>query len=1495
MKNKFLSYLTIMLMMLTATVSVAQFRGNCTANVNQYYIINGTTTNDNTANPSVTVPNVPIAAAVKVGVSPTYLDWGQISTFTIAISKDGVYQSTITKGSGSYGSAWEPTIPASYFTIGAAVQAVMTVTPNGTTAQGCSTPWTYTYNFNVATGCVPSTTTFYYNNNVGSGWKDPATAVSGTIAIPGVISLGTAANVVLGTHLGSGCTVAYSDGLGWTASGSGNKTYNPKFTYNPAGPQIRTVTATVTSNCSSTPAQVTTFTVTSANTCTPSTVGNFYHQDNGTGGWNDGSTTFDANRNTTISTLFSPGSTAKIEVGVHLNGGTVVWSDASNASLSTSSQFVYYPNLTSGQTKVLTATYNTGCSTIAYTYTLQAATLCVPLAYTPYYNNGGWHNAADTATTNLDVQLGSTVILGINPGGLTALWTDGLALNKTSGEFTYQPNFTTGGQTRDVVASFTDNCGTAKLYTFHITSVCTSATPLPYYNNGNGWVNKLTTDTAISFDVELGKTANLGINPSLSFDWTGTDGFVSRTASTFSYDPAFTAEGQTRTITASKTNVCGVTSTYVFTLNAICIHSAPAPYYNNDASIVYAEGVTPAGVVTQDPTVLSTSISMAIRKSIVLGINRTPSNAVGTVSWTSSTGLIIPNASEITFPGFTAIGKSATVTGTYTDKCGTQTVYVYNLSVPATVEQLPTSVCKGTTVGAIVGVSSLKFYKDAKPATLALASTAALAVTAPSTTTGTYYVTTTTDNVESARSPLTITINALPTDLASVITGVGPLNSLAVPVAASAVAVGPYVGTNAVFTYSVSDATLSYLWTVPNGATLLSGQGTNSITVNYLNVPAGAGAVGSITVQAVNASGCGSAAKTLAISKALPAAPSALKLTDASITVVSPALPVAITNFAKYMGTYTALTLTATPSVTATATDSYVWELPTGVNKLSGGSTNVITVNFAGVTDVATTALSINVKAINNVGTTAVSKSLALTATVPAVPAAIKMTNNTEGADTSLAVTNITNFVGTNTQFLLVATPSSLATTYEWDLPTGVHAVSGVTSNLIVVTFDAGTTSLSVGVRAKNKIGASVTTKTLALVATVPAAPAALKLTNDAAPLVAVAVISKYIGTPTPLTLTATASALATSYTWELPSGVTQLSGGTSNVITVDFAGVATGTTSLYLGAKAVNGVGSSSTSNSAVTVIPSTSSTAKLLKVTSAVPAAVATVTGQIAGVCGGSSYEYTMAASAVATSYVITAPTGSVVTSASHLDNGTNELTTSDLTFTVALPQGFVAIATTLAADKSIVIASVNGVGPSALNKTVVLSTLMPAIGVATGGATFTRCANQTFSIPAVVGATEYVWTFADGASIVSGQGTTTVVVSFSGVTSSKTKNIITVKATNSCGVSTVAKTISLTSTACPVVRLASQNEVSSTEVYPNPTSGVFNVDVTVSNTSVVEVSVYSFDGTLVVSPKAVKLQEGTNTISQDISSLNNGIYFVQIANALNNEIITKKLIKQ
>jgi hypothetical protein len=730
----------------------------------------------------------------------------------------------------------------------------------------------------------------------------------------------------------------------------------------------------------------------------------------------------------------------------------------------------------------------------------------------------------------------------------------------------------------------------------------------------------------------------------------------------------------------------------------------------------------------------------------------------------------------------------------------------------------PLNICKGTVATALTatlsGGVSLKWYSTATITTALTTAPVPATTIAPST--KSYFVAQVyADGTISPRAEIVVNINTI---LATpgTITGV--------------VAQGALVGTTTTATYSITDVdgAVSYVWTAPLGVTIVSGQGSNTVTVNFNAVPVGAGSIGNLSVAAVNAAGCNSIAKVLALTKALPTAPT-LKMTDASLPIPVSGIPTAVTSFAKYMGTPTVLTLTATPVATAT---SYVWELPTGVTLLSGatttsgvtsGTSNIITVNFAGVTNLNT--FSYNV--------------------VNAVTGAITPTNV---------------------------------------LRVGVKAKNGTGSSVT-----ANTTAI-------NPSTAS-TAKLVTLTAVLPAAPAAIKMTNDAvSTTTAVTVISKFIGTTTAFTLTATPSVLASSYTWELPAGVTQLSGGNTNVITVDFAGVAAGTTSLYIGVKGVNGIGSSFTATNG-TLVPATSSTAKLLKLTSTVPAAVATVTGQIAGLCANSSYNYTITASLLATSYVITAPIGSVVTSAANTANTSNVLTTSDLIFTVTYPNGFVA---TTVAPKSISIASVNGVGTSLTSKSLVLSTLMPAIGVSTGGTTFTRCGTQTFTVPAVVGATTYDWTVVDGALIVSGQGTTTVEVDFSAVAALKTSNVLKVAAKNGCNVSSVVKSITLTSTSCPTARLQSNTKevvtvVSATEVYPNPTYGNFNIDVLVSKAGVLEMAIYSFDGIQVVNPKSIQLEEGNNTISEDISFLKSGIYFVKLMNSSSNEVLVKKIIKQ
>ena len=563
---------------------------------------------------------------------------------------------------------------------------------------------------------------------------------------------------------------------------------------------------------------------------------------------------------------------------------------------------------------------------------------------------------------------------------------------------------------------------------------------------------------------------------------------------------------------------------------------------------------------------------------------------------------------------------------------------------------------------------------------------------------------------------------------------------------------------------------------------------------------------------------------------------------------------------------------------------------------------------------------------------------------LPATPSALVLTNDAaiSPATSTTAVTAVGVFVGTNTPFKLTATAVG-AVSYKWTLPTGV-----VRTNSTGTTTDSSTTStdpfiyvkfpvtgvstpLVINVQSVNAAGCTSAIKASAsLTRLLPTTPPAIKMTIGSS-ATTITSFAAYMGTDTELTLTATSSTTATSYVWELPTGVNLRSGatttsgvtsGTSNVITVDFLGVNNTNTFSYsttatvpvltkalrIGVKSRNGVGVSTKNNttlanpdgspSTTTTSPAllSGSTATLLTLKATLPAAVTAVSGPITGVCGGRTYGYTITPSPLASSYDITGPAGSIVTSVTgDAGDSLNKWSTSDLSFSVTYPAGFVG--NTTAAPKTIVVASVNGVGNSLTNKTLVIASTMSAVGTVTGSAgitSFTRCATQTFSIPAVVGATNYVWTPANGAVIVSGEGTTSVTVDFSAVPTATTSTKLTVAARNVCNVSSAIKSITLASTACPVVVKMAEPTSSVVSIYPNPTRDNFTLELTASELSEMSMTIYNINGAM-VRAKNVQLTEGNNVINEDVSSLSSGIYFVQIYNASNGETVVKKLVKE
>ncbi|MCE3278420.1 MAG: hypothetical protein K0S44_611 [Bacteroidetes bacterium] len=238
-----------------------------------------------------------------------------------------------------------------------------------------------------------------------------------------------------------------------------------------------------------------------------------------------------------------------------------------------------------------------------------------------------------------------------------------------------------------------------------------------------------------------------------------------------------------------------------------------------------------------------------------------------------------------------------------------------------------------------------------------------------------------------------------------------------------------------------------------------------------------------------------------------------------------------------------------------------------------------------------------------------------------------------------------------------------------------------------------------------------------------------------------------------------------TSYTWTFPSGFSGVS--TSNNITVT-----AGSTSGNVTVKANNGCGSS-----AVQVLPVTVITP---------PPPPASITG-LTIVCSGNSYTYSVATVSGATSYAWNFPGGWIGSS-----------TTNSINVTAGI-SGTVYARTSNSCGLS-----------SAASKAVTVNPRPAQPGTMTGNINICQGTVNTYSVPAVSGATSYTWTLPSGWS---GTSTSTSITTTAGATS----GTISVTANNSCGPGT-ARTITVNATPIP----ASPTSISGNNaICPNATN--------------------------------------------------------------------------
>lgn len=286
----------------------------------------------------------------------------------------------------------------------------------------------------------------------------------------------------------------------------------------------------------------------------------------------------------------------------------------------------------------------------------------------------------------------------------------------------------------------------------------------------------------------------------------------------------------------------------------------------------------------------------------------------------------------------------------------------------------------------------------------------------------------------------------------------------------------------------------SYTWTVPPHVTLISGQNTNTIKVQFL--------VGfntsNITVRSSNCMGT-STTRVLTVSK------STVPLIPAVISGAVAVCP----------GTYTYM-------VPAVANNSYTWTAPALSRVSAGQGTNLITLTvLAGFT-----TGTLTVRASNCAGTSA-TRNLNLV-TIPGLPGAINGPTN--------------SVCGTTTGLVYSIAPIAGASSYQW-IVTGGIIVSGQGTTSITVNFPSVFASASIKVREITSCSLSGAFRALT-VTQKPATPGVITgLSSACATAVNTYSIIAVNG--------------ATAYNWTAPSGWNIISGAGTAAVDISAGSVA--------------------------------------------------------------------------------------------------------------------------------------------------------------------------------------------------------------------------------------------------------------------------------------------------------------------------------------------------
>lgn len=576
---------------------------------------------------------------------------------------------------------------------------------------------------------------------------------------------------------------------------------------------------------------------------------------------------------------------------------------------------------------------------------------------------------------------------------------------------------------------------------------------------------------------------------------------------------------------------------------------------------------------------------------------------------------------------------------------------------------------------------------------------------------------------------------------------------------------------------------------------------------------------GTYTVTVTNANGC--------------SAQATITITGTTGTVLPPVVSGPV-NVCNYVGTGQQVVFTVPVDAAVT---SYTWTVPPTINIVSGQGNDTLIVTI-GAGFVANANKQIRVKSFSACGASSIYIHY-LTAQLPGTPPPIS------------GPADVCTFVGINSTAIYSINAVAAASSYDWTVPVGAAITENNGTN-IKVGFNAGFNSGVISVRSINNCGTS-SSRSLTVKTTRPSTPGLISgptntclykptLTNPAG---------------LPATYSIVKNANVVLYNWTVPTGaniISHTNTTTEDIITVSF-------TNSYsygnISVTAENNCGISS---------------ARILSLNGLSVSSPGLIYGSD-DACGhivpdGTLATYYIDPVANANYYNWTLPAGI----SGLTGQGTNSIS---FFFPFDYESGTISVFAS------------NACGNSG-TRSIIVRKLIPERPDIVNITETQSCPNRIYqySIPSMPNyAQSILWTIPAGATLLNGQGTLSISVAYP---SRSFNDKVSATAQSDCGISSV-KRLWIVLPACtqPITGNISTNKTQfssvfevdnaslmSVDLFPNPSTSLFNIKVTTKSSDLVMINLLDVQGRLIN-----KIKLAANKTASFGNDLNSGIYIIEV----------------